>query len=107
MHSSQTFELNPKVKLNSVPLIPNIELIDDIIKEGMTEAHTQALYVKDMFRDNPRGYDHFEMNLNQLYRQKLERENKHKIKEEQEEDDDSEGDYEDSDDRGRKSEDGE
>jgi hypothetical protein len=76
--------LNPKVKLNSVPLIPNIELIDDIIKEGMTEAHTQALYVKDMFRDNPRGYDHFEMNLNQLYRQKLERENKHKIKEEQE-----------------------
>ena len=93
--------MNPKVKLDSVPLIPNIELIDDIIKEGMSEAHTQALYVKEMFRDNPRGYDHFEINLNQVYKQKLERDNKHRIKEEQEEEEDSEGDDEDSGDRGR------
>ena len=37
----EDFDLAFKGNLKAVPLIPNIELIDGLIKEGMNETHQQ------------------------------------------------------------------
>jgi hypothetical protein len=49
------------------------------MKEGMTEAHRMLIAIKDRFKDDPKTYNHFEMNLKILYREKMKREWKMKI----------------------------
>ena len=51
-------------------MISNQELIDALIKEGVTEAHKMLMYIKDKFKNDPKTYNHFEMNLKILYKDK-------------------------------------
>lgn len=62
------------------PAVSHQELVDALIKEGMTEAHRMLMHIKDRFRGDPRAYNHFEMNLKIMYREKLRRERKMKGK---------------------------
>ncbi len=51
-------------------MISHQELVDALIKEGMTEAHRMLMYIKDKFKNDPKTYNHFEMNLKNMYRDK-------------------------------------
>ena len=46
----------------------------------MTEAHRMLMHIKEKFKNDPRTYNHFEMNLKIMYRDKVRRERKLKIK---------------------------
>ena len=54
--------------------------MDALIKEGMTEAHRMLMYIKDKFKNDPKTYNHFEMNLKNMYREKLRRERKMRVR---------------------------
>jgi hypothetical protein len=60
--------------------------VDALIKEGMTEAHRMLMHIKEKFKNDPKTYNHFEMNLKNMYRDKIRREKKLKIKNPSEED---------------------
>jgi len=42
----------------------------------MTEAHRMLMHIKDRFRNDPKTYNHFEMNLKILYRDNVRRQRK-------------------------------
>jgi hypothetical protein len=42
----------------------------------MTEAHRMLMHIKERFRNDPKTYNHFEMNLKILYRDNVRRERK-------------------------------
>jgi hypothetical protein len=62
------------------PAISHQELVDALIKEGMTEAHRMLMHIRDKFKNDPKTYNHFEMNLKIMYREKVRRERKLKVK---------------------------
>jgi hypothetical protein len=61
-------------------MISHQELVDALIKEGMTEAHRMLMHIREKFKNDPKTYNHFEMNLKIMYRDKVRRERKLKIK---------------------------
>ena len=74
-------------------MISHQELVDALIKEGMTEAHRMLMHIKEKFKNDPRTYNHFEMNLKIMYRDKVRRERKLKIKVPGQEEDEGEDDH--------------
>lgn len=56
----------------------------------MNETHQQIQFIKDIFKNNPKNHDHFEMNVKLLYKDKLKKEKRLKMAENEESDSTSE-----------------
>jgi hypothetical protein len=50
--------------------------VDSLLKEGMSDAQQQLLYVKDHFKVNPRKFVHYNVNIGMVYKEKKDREHR-------------------------------
>lgn len=87
-------ELNQFIDLLEAPQQASpIQLIDSLVKEGMTTTYNKLMYIKDSFRNEPKNFNPNEMNLKILFKEKYEKDNKLRIAEEEEEDDTTDDQY--------------
>ena len=64
--------------------LDSIEVVDSLIKDGMSQAYKKLMHVKDQFKKAPRTYDATETNIKILYKEKIEKDLKTKEEEDAE-----------------------
>ena len=58
--------------------LDSIEVVDTLIKEGMSEAYKKLMHVKDQFKRAPRNYNATDTKIKILYKEKVERDQRAK-----------------------------
>ena len=52
--------------------LDNIEVVDTLIKDSMSEAYKKLMYVKDQFKRAPRNYNATDTRIKIIYKEKVE-----------------------------------
>lgn len=64
--------------------LDSIEVVDTLIKDGMTQAYKKLMHVKEQFKRDPRSFDPSETNIKILFKEQVERDERQREEEEAE-----------------------
>lgn len=62
--------------------LDSIEVVDTLIKDGMTQAYKKLMHVKEQFKRDPRSFDASETNIKILFKDQVERDERQRQEEE-------------------------